>query len=111
MTFQFRPARREQAPLLIGVAGPSGAGKTASALKLARGIVGGDEGIYLVDTEASRAKHYACAEGEEPAPFRFKFSHCDLTAPFSPDRYLEAITAAVSSGARVVIVDSYVARA
>ena len=52
MTFQFRPARREQAPLLIGVAGPSGSGKTASALKLARGIVGGDEGIYLVDTEA-----------------------------------------------------------
>ena len=106
MTFQFRPARREQAPLLIGVAGPSGAGKTASALKLARGIVGGDEGIYLVDTEGSRAKHYACAAGEEPGPFRFRFEHLDFTAPFSPDRYLEAIAAATASGARVVIVDS-----
>ena len=106
MTFQFRPARREQAPLLIGVAGPSGSGKTASALKLARGIVGGDEGIYLVDTEGSRAKHYACAAGEEPGPFRFRFEHLDFTAPFSPDRYLEAIAAATASGARVVIVDS-----
>lgn len=106
MSFVFRPASREQTPLLIGLAGPSGSGKTVSALKLARGIGGKDDGIFFIDTEAGRAKHYACGPGEQPGPFRFKFQHCDLEAPFSPERYLEAIDAAVSAGAGVVIVDS-----
>lgn len=102
----FRRAVREQTPLLIGLGGPSGSGKTATALKLARGILGSDEGIFFVDTEAGRAKHYACAPGEQPGPFKFAFEHCDLDAPFSPDRYAEAIAAAVKAGAEVVIIDS-----
>lgn len=105
--FSFRPAVREQTSLLIGVAGPSGSGKTVSALKIARGIMGGkDEGIFFIDTEAGRAKHYACSPGERPSAFSFAFQHCDLGAPFSPDAYRGAIAAAVSAGAKVVIVDS-----
>ena len=37
MTFTFRPAKRENAPVLIGLAGGTGSGKTYSALRLARG--------------------------------------------------------------------------
>jgi ABC-type sulfate/molybdate transport systems ATPase subunit len=50
--FEARDAVREHVPLLIGLTGPSGGGKTFSALRLATGIqqvTGGD--IYFVDTE------------------------------------------------------------
>ena len=51
----------------------------------------------MVDTEAGRAKHYAD---------QFTFDHGDLTPPFSPARYSEAITAADAAGYPVIVVDS-----
>lgn len=107
MTYTFRPAVREQTSLLIGLAGPSGSGKTASGLKLARGILGGkDDGIFMIDTEANRGRHYACAPGEKPGEFRFRFQHLRMEPPFSPHAYQEAIAAAVTVGAKLVFVDS-----
>ena len=56
--FTDAPATREHVPLLIGLMGPSGVGKTYSALRLATGIqtvTGGD--IFVIDTETNRAKH------------------------------------------------------
>lgn len=96
--FQFRPALRQQTPVLWGLVGPSGSGKTFSALRLATGIqsvVGGD--IAVIDTEARRALHYAR---------QFKFLHCDFKPPHGPDRYLEVIRAAVETGAKTIITDS-----
>lgn len=54
-TFEARPAVREEEPLLIGIIGPPGGGKTLSGLKIARGIQsvrGGD--IVVIDTEGGR---------------------------------------------------------
>lgn len=96
--FTFVPAVRTQTPLLLALVGPSGAGKTMSALRLATGIqsvVGGD--IAAIDTEARRMLHYA---------ERFNFKYLEFGAPFGSDRYLEAVQAAVSMGAKTVIVDS-----
>lgn len=104
--FTFRPAARSETSLLIGLAGPSASGKTASSLLIARGLCGGDKGIFGIDTESGRMLHYSCAPGESPGPLRFNFQHLDLSAPFSPARYREAIETAVKAGARVVIVDS-----
>lgn len=105
--YTFRPAVRAETSLIIGVAGPSGSGKTVSALKIARGIQGGrDDGIFFIDTEAGRAKHYACEAGTKPGPFSFDFQHLDMEAPFSPEAYQAAIEAAVKAGAKVVVVDS-----
>lgn len=98
MTFQFRPAKRENVPLLIGVAGGTGSGKTYSALSIARGLAG-DEPFALIDTESGRAKHYA--DSFQP------WHHGDLSAPFGPDRYAEAITAADTEGYPVIVVDSF----
>lgn len=92
----FRPAVREDIRLLIGIAGPSGGGKTLSALRLAKGLAG-DARFALVDTENGRALHYAD---------QFEFDHCDLAAPFSPERYTEAIAAADEAGYPVIVVDS-----
>jgi energy-coupling factor transporter ATP-binding protein EcfA2 len=96
--FSFRPAVREQTPLLLGLVGPSGSGKTMSALRLATGIqsvVGGR--IAAIDTEARRMLHYA---------ERFDFDYLEFGQPFGGDRYLEAVQAAVDAGAKTVIVDS-----
>jgi energy-coupling factor transporter ATP-binding protein EcfA2 len=96
--FIFKPAVREQTPLLLGLVGPSGSGKTYSALRLATGIqsvAGGD--IAVIDTEARRALHYAGT---------FSFRHLDFAPPHGPDRYLQAIQAAVAMGAKTIVVDS-----
>lgn len=97
--FEATNAVREAVPLLIGLMGPSGGGKSFSALRLATGIqtvAGGD--IFFIDTEARRALHYAD---------RFKFKHIKFGAPFGSLDYLEAIQYCVSKGAGVVVVDSF----
>ena len=96
MTFQFKPAVREQVGLLIGLAGGTGSGKTFSAMRLAAGIAG-DQPFAVIDTEAGRAKHYAD---------QFRFDHGDLQPPFRPDSYREAIMAADRAGYPVIVVDS-----
>lgn len=97
MSFQFKPAIREEVGLLIGLAGGTGSGKTFSAMRLAAGIAG-DKPFAVIDTEAGRAKHYAD---------QFKFDHGDLAPPFSPQSYVEAILAADAAKYPVIVVDSF----
>jgi hypothetical protein len=96
MAFTFRPAARENVSLLIGLSGGTGSGKTYTAMRLAHGIAG-DQPFAVIDTEAGRAKHYAD---------QFKFDHGDLTPPFTPDRYADAIAAADQAKYTVIVVDS-----
>lgn len=108
MSFTFAPAVRDQVSLIIALAAASGGGKTRSALAIARGLAGGDDSrIAFVDTEAGRGLHYAVAPGEKQSAERFAFQHGDLPAPFSPERYMDAIKAADDTGKfDVIIVDS-----
>lgn len=98
-TFQFEDASRDGTPLLIGLIGASGSGKTFSALRLAKGIQSIRGGkIVGIDTESKRMSHYAD---------KFTFRRLNFGAPFSSIRYLEALTAAVKEAeGGVVIVDS-----
>jgi hypothetical protein len=96
MTVSFRPAKREQIPLLLGVAGGTGSGKTYSALLLARGITGGQP-FAIIDTENGRAKHYADLFPE--------MRHAEIHAPFRPEKYADAIVQGASEYP-VVVVDS-----
>lgn len=108
MTFTFAPAVRDRVGLIIGLAGASGSGKTLSALKVARGLAGGDDSrIAFIDTEGGRGKHYAPAPGESPSETRFGFRHGDLKPPFTPEAYLAAIDAADRAGFEVVVIDSF----
>ena len=96
--FEAKPAKKESVPLLVGVGGASGCGKTYSALRLATGmqrVTGGD--IYVIDTESRRALWYADL---------FTFKHLDFRAPYSSLDYLEAIRFCVKEGAKIVITDS-----
>ena len=96
MTYTFRPGKREGLPLLIGIAGPTGAGKTFSAMRLASGLADGER-FAVIDTENRRALHYAD---------QFAFDHTELRAPFRPERYLEVIEQAAKQYG-VVVVDSF----
>lgn len=96
MSVTFRPAVREQIPLLLGLAGGTGSGKTFSALALAKGIAAGQR-FAVIDSENGRAKHYADV---------FDFDHGEIHAPFRPETYTEAILAADAAGYPVVVVDS-----
>ena len=97
MTFQFRDAVRADTRLLIGLAGGTGSGKTESAMRLATGLANGDK-FAVIDTESGRALHKADD---------YKFKHGDLTAPFTPERYWEAIAAADEAGYPVIVIDSF----
>jgi len=108
VSFTFAPAVRDRVGLLIGLAGTSGSGKTLSALKIARGLAGGDDSrIAFIDTEGGRGKHYAPANGERPSDRAFGFAHGDLRAPFTPEAYLAAIDAADRDGFEVIVIDSF----
>ncbi len=101
MAFTFRRAIRENVPLVIGIAGPTGAGKSLRAFKLATGLSGGKP-FCVIDTESGRAKYYAPGNGTPG----FLFDHADMRPPFSPAAYTEAIEAADAAGYPVVVVDS-----
>ncbi len=93
---EFKPAARRAIPLLIGLAGGTGSGKTYSALRLAKGLAGGKP-FHVIDTENGRAEIYAD---------EFDFLHASLAAPYKPSRYADAIRSAAAAGARVIVVDS-----
>ncbi|MBP5968686.1 ATP-binding protein [Pseudomonas iridis] len=91
----FKKAERKQAKLRLALAGPSGSGKTYSALLLAMGLGGR---IAVIDTEHGSAELYADIAD---------FDVLNLHAPYSPERYVDAITNAEQAGYSVLIIDSY----
>ena len=96
MGFSFRPAVRQDTPLVIGIAGPTKSGKTYSALRLATGLAG-DGTVAMINAEGPRGHQYAD---------KFKYVTCDLTAPFSPEKYIEVIEAVRELKPAALIIDS-----
>ncbi len=96
--FNVVEAVREAVPSLTALWGFSDSGKTYSALRYARGLVGPKGKIVVIDTENKRAKFYAGMFGG--------FGHIDLQPPFTPHRYTAAVEAAVKAGADAIIIDS-----
>jgi len=78
-----------------------------SALKVARGLAGGDDAkIAFIDTEARRALHYAPGPNEKPSADRFGFQHAELLPPFTPEAYKDIIERAEAAGFAVIVIDS-----
>jgi hypothetical protein len=90
----IRRAQRSKAKLRLGIAAPSGAGKTYSALVIAFGL-GGKVG--LIDTEHGSGDLYSHL-GE--------YDIIDISAPFAVQKYLNAIKEFESSGYSTIIIDS-----
>lgn len=92
----FKKATRETVKARIAVQGPTGSGKTYSALGIATGLAAGGK-VAVIDTEKGSASTYAN---------RFDFDVLELGPPFDPDRYVAAIEEASRAGYAVVVVDS-----
>lgn len=101
----FEPVSRKKSKARIGVVGPSGGGKTLSALLLAYGIAGDWSKVALIDTEHERGRFYA-----ERSDFDIgQFLYAPLYPPYSPERYIDFVNSAAAAVGEngVVIVDSF----
>ncbi|MDB5250996.1 MAG: ATPase [Flaviaesturariibacter sp.] len=96
-TMQLRKATRKQAKIRLGLSAVSGGGKTYSAIQIAKGLCGDLAKVAVIDTENGSADLYAHL-GD--------FNVLPLTAPFTPERYIEAIRSCEKAGMEVIIVDS-----
>lgn len=91
---QFQKAQRRKAKLRLGITGPSGSGKTWGALQIAKGLGGK---IAVIDTERGSASLYTHLTD---------FDVLDLSPPYTPERFIQAIGAAEQAGYDIIIVDS-----
>lgn len=90
----YRKAERRKAKLRLAISGPAGSGKTFGALQIAFGIGGK---IALLDTENGSGDLYS-ALGD--------YDVCSISAPFSVQKFIDAIKDAENSGYDVLILDS-----
>jgi hypothetical protein len=92
--FAIKKATKEQSRLRMAIHGPSGAGKTFSALKIATNL---GQRICLVDTETGSASKY----GD-----KFDFDVCEINGDYHPDRLVEFLAEAPKEGYDVIVIDS-----
>lgn len=95
MTIEKASKKKQKLKLLIE--GHSGSGKTYSALRVAKGLVGEDAKIVVLDTENGSASLYAD---------KFDFYTTELRPPFSPNNYIIKIEEVEKFKADVLIIDS-----
>lgn len=93
----LQTASRKKAKIKMGLQGPSGSGKTMGALLTAYGICGDWSKIAVVDTENHSADLYAHIG---------TYNVLSLSAPFTPEKYIQAIEVCEKAGMDVVIIDS-----
>ena len=95
---EIRKSERKQAKIKLALQGSAGSGKTYSSLLLAKGLTGGDfTKIAIIDTENKSADLYAHL-GD--------YNVVSMDAPYSPERYIEAIELCERAGMEVILLDS-----
>lgn len=97
MSLQLRKATRQKAKIRLGLSAVSGGGKTYSAILIAKGLCGDLSKVAVIDTENGSADLY-CHLGD--------YSVLPISAPFSPEKYIEAVKACEDAGMEVIIIDS-----
>lgn len=94
---ELKKATRKKVKLRLGLSAVSGGGKTYSAILLAKGLTGDYSKIAVIDTENNSASLYSHL-GD--------FNTIELTAPYTPERYIQAIQACENAGMECIIIDS-----
>jgi hypothetical protein len=94
----LRQASRKKAKIRLGLSAVSGGGKTYSALLIAKGLAHGDfTKVAVIDTENGSADLYSHLGS---------YNVFTLKAPFTPEKYIEAIKICENAKMEVIIVDS-----
>jgi len=96
---KLRKATRQKAKIRLGLSAVSGGGKTYSALIIAKGLASEWDKIAIIDSENSSADLYAHLGDYNVLP---------ISAPFTPEKYIEAIKECEKAGMEVIIVDSII---
>lgn len=94
---QLQKATRKQVKLKLGLSAVAGGGKTKGALLIAKGLCGNWEKIAVIDTENNSASLYS-----DMGPF----NTLELTADYTPEKYIQAIKTCEDAGMEVIIIDS-----
>jgi len=93
----LQTANKKRAKIKMGLAGPAGSGKTYSALLVAFGICLDWAKVAVVDTENHSAELYSHL-GE--------YNVLSLSLPFTPEKFIDAISICEKAGMEVIILDS-----
>ena len=95
---KLRQSERKKAKIKLALQGSSGSGKTYSSLLLAKGLTGGDlTKVAIIDTESGSADLYAHLGN---------YNVISMQSPFSPEKYIEAISICEKANMSVIILDS-----
>ena len=94
---RLETATRKQAKIKLSLAGSSGSGKSYSAILLAYGLCNDFSKICVIDTENHSASLYSHLGA---------FNVINLTPPFHPEKYIEAIKLCEQSKIEVIIIDN-----
>ena len=114
MALELKKAQRSKAYLKLGLAAPSGGGKTLGALLIAYGLMKEkyptekDEWLWskiaIIDTENGSGELYV---GSEVAGTKIgDYNAITLKAPFTADKYTEAIDLCEQAKMEVCVIDS-----
>jgi hypothetical protein len=94
----FQKAERSGMFAKVALIGPSGSGKSFSALAIATGIAKAcGSRIAFINTERNRGELYSD---------RFDYDIENLEPDFTPEKFIDAINEAISLGYKVAIIDS-----
>ena len=92
----FQKATRKGKYIKLAITGPSGARKTYSALRLAKGLTSNGK-VALIDTENGSASLYASD---------FNFDVTNVEPPYTIDKLVQPTKYVLENGYDVLIIDS-----
>ena len=93
----LQTAQRKRAKIKMGLQGSSGSGKTMGALLTAYGLCGDWTKVAVIDTENHSSDLYAHIG---------YYNVLHLSAPFTPEKYIQAIELCEKAAMEVIIIDS-----
>jgi len=94
---EFKKAKRERVKMKLAITGPSGSGKSFSALKIARGLVGKEGRIAALDTENEKLSLYDTVTD---------FDVLAMHDPFTIDKFSKVVELATENKYDALIIDS-----
>lgn len=119
MSNPFQKASRSQVFLKLAITGPTGSGKTLSALRMAAGLIEPGQRIAFEDTENDSASLYADMEAKQCQDMNIPnaqiedvmatsrlFDVMPIAPPFAAESFSSGIDSAVAAGYGAVVIDS-----
>ena len=94
---KLQKATRKKASIKMLLQGPSGSGKTYSSLLIAYGLCNDWTKIAVIDSENLSSELYSHLGS---------YNVLQLSAPYTPEKYTQAIEACGQAGMQVIIIDS-----